>query len=160
MTTRKHVHKEEFATSPETLFALLVTPSAIRRWWSASRVVVLPKSGGLWAATWGDDEDDPDYITVATITHFDPPRRLRLGSYRYHAKSGPLPFGADFSTEFIVRATSGGATLEVTQSGFPAGPEANDFYVGCQKGWEATFAGIRRFLAEPNDGAKSGEAPR
>jgi uncharacterized protein YndB with AHSA1/START domain len=32
MTTRKHIHEEVFDVDPETLFALLHTPSAIRQW--------------------------------------------------------------------------------------------------------------------------------
>jgi uncharacterized protein YndB with AHSA1/START domain len=60
MTTRKHIHEEIFHVDPETLFALLHTPSAIRRWWGASRVIVDPKSGGVWVGLWGE-EDSPDY---------------------------------------------------------------------------------------------------
>ena len=40
MTTRKHVHEETFDADPETLFALLHTPSAICQWWGASHVIV------------------------------------------------------------------------------------------------------------------------
>ena len=35
MPTRQHTHEELFPTTPEGLFALLHTPSAIRVWWSA-----------------------------------------------------------------------------------------------------------------------------
>jgi uncharacterized protein YndB with AHSA1/START domain len=45
MTTRKHVHEEIFDAEPETLFALLHTPSAIRQWWGASHVLVTSKPG-------------------------------------------------------------------------------------------------------------------
>lgn len=144
--TRKHVHEETFPVPPERLFALLHTPSAIRGWWGAARVVVLPEPGGTWAAAWGDSEDDPEYVTVATIRDFEPPARMVLTDYRYHARSGPLPFEADFVTEFLVTANETGATLRVTQDGFPADPAADAFYAGCEKGWRDTFAGIRRFL--------------
>lgn len=146
MTTRQHVHEETFPVQPETLFALLHTPSAIRNWWGAARVVVLPGPGGTWAAAWGDGEDDPDYVTVATIRDFEPPSRMVLTDYRYHARSGPLPFEADFVTEFLVSPHEEGATLRVTQDGFPADPDADEFYAACEKGWRDTFAGIRRFL--------------
>ena len=76
MSTRRHVHEETFPVAPDRLFALLYTPSAIRGWWGAARAVVLAEPGGVWAATWGADEDDPDYITAATIREFDPPRRM------------------------------------------------------------------------------------
>jgi uncharacterized protein YndB with AHSA1/START domain len=141
------VHEEVFPAPPERVFALLHTPSAIRCWWGVARAIVSPQPAGVWAAAWGDEEDDPDYITVATIREFEPPHRLVLTDYRYRAKSGPLPFRAEFVTEFIVLPHPEGAVLRVTQDGFPAGREADDFYAGCQKGWRVTFAGIRRYLA-------------
>jgi uncharacterized protein YndB with AHSA1/START domain len=147
MTTRKHVHEETFPVAPEQLFALLHTPSAIRRWWGAERAVVIPESGGVWAAAWGESEDDPEYITAATIRAFDPPRRMVLSDYRYRAKTGPLPFDADFVTEFEVVRLPQGSLLRVTQDGFPAGADADAFYAACQRGWQDTFAGIRGFLA-------------
>jgi len=147
MTTRCHVHEEAFDASPETLFALLTTPSAIRDWWSASRVIVVARAGGSWAATWGADEDHPDYVTSATMSEFDPPRRMVLCDYRYQAASGALPFDAEFVTSFEVRASEGGAVLRVEQDGFPLGEAADEFLAGCETGWRDTFAGIRRCLA-------------
>ena len=46
MTTRKHIHEETFDADPETIFNLLVTPSAIRQWWDASHVIIDKKQGG------------------------------------------------------------------------------------------------------------------
>lgn len=145
MDTRQIVHREEFNVSPEELFSILVAPSAIREWWDADRAIVIAQPDGLWAAAWGTDEDDPDYIASATIREFQPPTKMVLGDYRYFASTGPLPFEADFTTEFLVETTAGGASLQVTQRGFPLSPEADDYYAGCQTGWKDTFAGIRRF---------------
>ncbi len=146
MVTRTHIHEETMPAGPEQVFSLLHTPSAIRQWWSASRAIVLPQTNGIWAAVWGSHEDAPDYVTAAVIKVFEPPRRMLLTDYRYFAKNGPLPFAAEFVTEFLVLPHSDGAILRVTQDGFPSGPEADDFYAGCQMGWCNTFAGIREFL--------------
>lgn len=143
---RTHVHEEAFDCTPERLFALLVTPSAIRDWWGASRVIILPGSGGTWAATWGSEEDAPDYVTTATMSVVEAPRRLLLTDYRYHARSGPPPLDAAFETEFTITAVPGGAQLRVRQSGFPHGPEGDAFLTACERGWRDTFAGIRRHL--------------
>lgn len=149
MATRKLVHEEVFSASVADVFSLLHTPSSIRQWWGVSRAIVLPERGGIWAAVWGDVEDDPDYVTIATIREFEPPRRMVLCNYRYRARTGPLPFPADFVTEFAVELHSDdGAILRVTQDGFPETPEASEFHAACQRGWQNTFAGIRRFLAE------------
>ena len=117
-----------------------------RDWWGAARAVVLAEPGGVWAATWGESEDDPDYVTVATIEEFEPPARMVLTDFRYRAKSGPLPFESTFVTAFTVRPAAEGAILRVSQEGFPAGPEGDEFLASCELGWRDTFAGIRRCL--------------
>jgi uncharacterized protein YndB with AHSA1/START domain len=99
MGTRKHVNEELLTAKTERVFALLHPPRAIRAWWGAARAVVLAREGGVWAAAWGDNEDDPEYITAALIETFDPPRRLVLTDFKYHSKSGPLPFQAQLATE-------------------------------------------------------------
>jgi uncharacterized protein YndB with AHSA1/START domain len=146
MNTRKHLHEEVFPVSPDRLFALLHTPSAIRCWWAAARAIVLPQAGGVWAAAWGEAEDDPDYVTVATICEFAPPHRMVLCDYRYRARTGPLPFNAEFITEFVVLPHPEGAVLRVTQDCFPTSPEADEYYASCEKGWRLTFAGVRRYI--------------
>jgi uncharacterized protein YndB with AHSA1/START domain len=146
MNTRKHIHEEVFAASPKRLFALLHTPSAIRAWWGVARAIVLAETGGVWAAVWGESEDDPDYVTVATIREFEPPRRMVLCDYRYHARTGPLPFKAEFATEFSVWPHPEGAVLRVCQDGFPRGTEADSFYQACETGWRNTFAGIHQYI--------------
>lgn len=143
---RQHKHSIELAATPEKCFAILHTPSAIRGWWSATRAIVIPRQGGIWAATWGENEDDPDYISAARIAVFDPPRRLVLSDANYLAKSGPLPFEPNFTTEFQVEAAPGGCVLRVIQSGFPDDPVADAFYAACEVGWRNTFEGIRRYL--------------
>ena len=143
---RKHIHEEVFDASPEELFRLLHTPSAIRAWWGAARAIVHPVQGGTWAAAWGESEDDPEYITVARMTVFDPPRRIVFSDYRYHARLGALPFEADFVTEFTVTPRASGASLRVVQDGFPDAAEADAFYADCGIGWSNTFAGIRRYV--------------
>jgi len=145
MSSRSITHEETFRVSAEALFASLVQPSAIRAWWSATNAIVLAEPGGTWCATWGGGEDTPDYVTIATIREFEPHRRLVLADYRYRAKDGPLPFEADFVTEFLVTPDGAGARLRVTQAGFPAAEEADAFFAGCAQGWRDTFAGLQRF---------------
>ncbi|HUF07969.1 MAG TPA: SRPBCC domain-containing protein [Rhodothermales bacterium] len=152
MSTRKHVHQESFPVDPERLFELLHTPSHIRHWWRAAHAIVLPEAGGFWVATWGDSEDDPDYVTAATIREFDPPGRMVLTDYRYRAKAGPLPFEADFVVEFVVTPHPDGASLKVTQDGFPASKEGDAFLSGCETGWRDTFGGIRAYLTDEVSG--------
>ncbi len=148
MKTRAHTHTEDFAVAPSVLFELLHKPSAIRQWWGATSVIVLSKAGGFWAASWGDNEDAPDYLGLATISEFDPPRKMTLANNQYFAKEGPLPFEASLTVKFEVAPSEKGSNLTVIHEGFPAGAEADDYFNGCVQGWINTFAGIRRFLGD------------
>jgi uncharacterized protein YndB with AHSA1/START domain len=123
----------------------LVAPSAIRAWWTATSAIVVPEKGGLWAAAWGP-EDDPDYVTTATIAVFDRPKRLVLSDYAYKSKTGPLPFEPKFKTTFDVRPNGRGAVLEVHQAGFPGGSNADAFYKACEAGWAATLKQFAAFV--------------
>jgi len=149
MTTRRHCCEIELPAPPEPVFALLHTPSAIRGWWGAARAVVIPRPGGTWAAAWGDSEDQPDYVTSAVLRVFEPPRRLVFTDFQYLARTGPLPFQADLTTEFIVEPRAGGSCLRVVQDGFPTDPAADAFFAACEVGWRNTFEGIRRYLQLP-----------
>ena len=60
----------------QQVFDALITPSAISTWWQANRAIVFPEQNGIWVASWGDDIDDPDYLTAARMTQFDPPNRI------------------------------------------------------------------------------------
>jgi uncharacterized protein YndB with AHSA1/START domain len=133
-------------------FALLHTPSAIREWWSAAKVIVVPRVGGLWVATWGPNEDDPEYTTAARILVWNPPETLRLGHFQYFTRDGlEPPFAGALETEFSVHPASGGSTLRVHQTGFPSGHEADAFFMACERGWVATFEGIVRCVSKNGD---------
>ncbi len=43
-------------TTVESAFQLLVTPSAIRNRWSATRAIAIPGRNGTWTAAWGEPE--------------------------------------------------------------------------------------------------------
>ncbi len=147
MDFRSHIHKELLQATADQVFGLLITPSAIRQWWGASRAIVDAREGGVWTAAWGD-EDDPDYISTATLNEFDPPQRLAMKYGKYYAKSGPLPFefADDAVTIFTIEPNDNVCVLRVEQTGFPCEAVADDFYVACETGWKNTFAGIREYL--------------
>jgi uncharacterized protein YndB with AHSA1/START domain len=145
--TRKHIYQIEVPVSPESAFAILHTPTAICEWWNASRAIVIAETNGVWVAAWGP-EDDPDYVSAATIAGFDPPRRLKLVDFKYHARSGALPFSAsDLTTEFTVAPSAGGSLLRVVQDGFPTDKVADEFYKGCEIGWHTTLENIRQYFS-------------
>ncbi len=146
MATRSITRQISLPASPEAVFELLITPSAIRRWWQASRAIVMPLRNGVWAAAWGDEEDVPDYMTSATLEVFEPPKRLVLADYRYYAKSGPMPFEANFKTDFRIEEHEKGSRLIVKQDGFPSDPGADEYFHGCKKGWEETLRGVLSYV--------------
>jgi len=144
METRSIEREVEVPTTPRQTFELLITPSAIRAWWSVARAIVVPRAGGFWAATWGADEDRPDYVMAATIEVFEPLRRLVLGDYRYAARTGALPFEMDARVAFEVRPTGHGSLLHVCQTGIPAEAVADEYHAGCERGWSETLRAFQR----------------
>jgi hypothetical protein len=84
---------------------------------------------------------------------FDPPKRIVMSDFEYFARSGPLPFAANLTSEFTVIPIGPGQTsLRVVQDGFPMDSVADEFYAGCEVGWRDTFAGIRRYLSSTKSG--------
>ena len=147
MKTRTLKYHESFDATAEHLFGVLLRPSAIRKWWSASSAIVVPEQGGRYAVAWGEDEDAPEYVTVTSIRTLDAPSHFGLADHYYYGRPGPLPFEARIEIDFDLEAGEAGTRLQVTQRGFPAGPEADEFYAACVKGWRDVFAGIRAYLA-------------
>lgn len=145
METRHNIYEEPFSVSAERMFEVLITPSAIRAWWGASRAIVMPKKDGSWIATWGEDENDSDYTSSFKIKEFEPPRRLLLGDGKYTAQSGQ-PMEMNMTTEFIVEPMAGGCTLRMVHDGLPADEAAEEFYEACVAGWTNTFEGIRKYF--------------
>ncbi len=145
METRKHIHEENFSVAAEKMFEILIIPSAIRKWWGASRAIVLAEKNGVWAAEWGE-EDNPDYISAFTIAEYEPPKRILFNDSKYFSKDGALPFDANLTAEFIVEAKESGCSLKVIQDGFPCDDSADEFYAACEIGWRETFKGIREYF--------------
>jgi uncharacterized protein YndB with AHSA1/START domain len=111
-------------------------------------VIVAPHLNGLWIATWGDDEDSPDFITAARLTAFDPPKYLRFSQFEYTVGSGKPPsFTNQLEIEFTIIPAETGSILHIHQWGFPDEPSADEFFNSCIQGWSNTFEGIERYVA-------------
>ena len=144
MRTLQYV--EDFDCSPSTLFKALHTPSQIRQWWEAAQAIVIERPNGVFAATWGGTEDDPDFIGTSVLAEFDPPHRLVMTDFIYYAKEGPLGFDADFVVEFSIAAQGRGSRLTLTHKGIPDDPVADEYYKGCNTGWTQCIANLHKLL--------------
>lgn len=128
---------------PVAVFDALVTPGMIQKWWFASSAIVLPEEGGIYAVTWGEDIDNPEYISAAKISMIKKPNLLQLNEFQYHSKDGALPFDADISVKFILEAIGTKTKLTVNQKGFPDDEIADDFYNRCVQGWIDTMTSFK-----------------
>ena len=77
--------------SCERVFDSLITPSAIRVWWSARQAIVIPQVDGWWMATWGEDEDAPDYICGYRLAVLDRPSAIVFADPKYVDRKGQRP---------------------------------------------------------------------
>jgi uncharacterized protein YndB with AHSA1/START domain len=129
-----------------TVFDTLITPSLIKKWWFASHAIVIGEKHGLFAVTWGNDEDHPDYVSAARIAEFDRSKRLVLTDFHYLSKDGEIPFSAQLEVEFNVSLVADKSILKVVQSGFPDEPTADAFYAACSKGWDDTLLSLKKVI--------------
>lgn len=144
--TRSHEHSVELNAGVEKVFDSLISPAAICKWWQASSAIVIPKTGGIWAGTWGDTED-PDFITVFRMTKFERPKMIVFDEAEYIAKSGPPPFELKTVTKFEIDPVSeNSCVLKVIQTGFPGESFADEFYAACETGWKNTFDGMKSYI--------------
>lgn len=134
--------------STEDVFDALLTPSEICTWWFAQTAIVIPENNGLYAISWGNDVDNPDYVSVATISEIEKPVKLRLTDFRYHSREGALPFDADLQLEFSLAKENGGTVITVRQTGFPEDESADGFYNSCVRGWTETMTSFLSVLKE------------
>lgn len=147
MEMRSVQRRVELPAGQNQAFDLLITPSDVRKWWGASRVIIVPKPGGVWVASWGDDEDHPEFVSAHTISRYEPPRVVELREITYYARASVLPFQTTFTTMFTVEPGTEGSLLDVRQDGFPADPIADEYYRACERGWERTLEQIRTYLS-------------
>lgn len=132
--------------APEKIYRSLVTPSSITNWWKAKSAIVIEETEGLYVICWGNNIDDPDFITVSKIVELIPGKKLRLEYLSYKAKLGKLPFDSKMNVQFeINKIDSMASELEVKQSGIPIEEIADDYYNGCDSGWESVLINIKTF---------------
>ena len=132
--------------SKEDVFNALISPSMIKKWWFANSAIVLPETGGTYTVSWGENEDNPDYITICKILEIQAPKKLKLEYEHYFSKFGEMPFEAEFEVVFELEGISNQTNLKVTQTGFPDNSIADPYLDGCVKGWNDTCASLKNTI--------------
>ena len=145
MEKRRQELAEPFGIKPERMFEILITPSAIRGWYGASRAVVEPHEGGTWVTTWGETDADSEYINSFKILEFEPPNRILLGGGKFIAGQA-WPIETHITTALIVEPQPTGCILRIIQEMDPADPLLDDYFDACIAGWQNSFEGIRNYL--------------
>lgn len=144
--SRKIEQGIEIRDTREHIFESLLNPSSIMKWWQAKTAIIIKENNGIYAVSWGNDLDDPDFITVSHFKNFDPPKEFSLEYSSYYAKSGNLPFEAPMITNFKINQLSDTVCdLQVVQSGIPDDAMADEYYDGCKKGWKQVLANIKDY---------------
>lgn len=139
---------ENFACTPQELFDALHTPSALRSWWNADRVIIIPRKNGMYAAAWGEDEDDPEYVSSGIYGVYDPPYKSILVDFRYYAKSDPADFEDLMSVTYEITSRDSEAHLQLTHAGFPEGAEADAYFEACTQGWVTSLKSLKTYVEQ------------
>ncbi|MCB1051068.1 MAG: SRPBCC domain-containing protein [Acidobacteria bacterium] len=144
--TRNQIHRLSIQKTPDSVFQALVQPSAIQAWWGAHSAIVLGRKNGVWSALWGENPDDPEYLTTARILIWEPPFHLALDQLQYYAKSGPLGFEASFRIDYRLWTERDDTVLQINHDGFPITASADGFFKGCQQGWADSLTQLKKYL--------------
>ena len=141
--------EEDFACTPQELFHALHTPSALRSWWNADRVIIIPRKNGMFAAAWGEHEDDPEYVSSGVYKVYSPPRKSIIEDFRYYTKSDPIDFENLMSITYEVTPSNMGCRLLLTHTGFPDTSNADAYFDACVQGWIMSLKSLRSYLEDP-----------
>jgi len=136
-------------------FNALITPSLIKEWWGASQVIIVPDENGVFALSWGENIDKPEYVSAAKISEFKPHVKLTLSDYTYLADNEYLPFKAKFKVKFNIECQEKYCILRLEHSGFPNSSEANQFYADSEQGWEDSLASLKKLVEKENQASAS-----
>ena len=145
METRRELLEEPFAVTPERMFEILTTPSAIRAWWGATSVVIDAKQGGSWVTSSGENDKDAEFVNSFEILQFDRPNRMLLGRGKFFTGNN-WPIQTNMTTELIVDRQPAGCILRIVQELSPAEPLLDDYFDACLAGWQNSFEGIRNYI--------------
>ena len=144
--SREVTQKIEITQEQESIFNALLSPTAIAQWWGAQSAIITKENNGIYAVSWGDNLDDPEFVTVSFIRDYAPPHGLSLEYFSYVAKSGKLPFKAKMTVHFAINPIdTSTCELEVKQKGIPNEPIADDYYNGCKIGWDQVLTNLKTF---------------
>jgi len=146
--SRSITEKIEIKADSSTVFEALIMPSAIQKYWGVNAAIIIPEQGGFISMTWGEDVDQPIYVTLSRIVDIESPNKLVLKYENYKGMDRPLSFIADIMVEYKVTAQEGLTRLTVQQTGIPDDSIADEYYEGCIKGWRDTLGNIKRYLEE------------
>ena len=134
------------------VFNALISPSLIKQWWYVNSAIVIPQKNGVYALTWGDSLDNPDFITVSRLTEFDFGKKLVMTNESYYSPHGGLPFDSLLVATFTLVQGQDSTVLKILQEGIPKAPTADQFYEDTVKGWETTLKSLKNVV---EDEAKS-----
>jgi uncharacterized protein YndB with AHSA1/START domain len=122
----KAIEKEvKINASPETVFAFLIDPAKLRRWF-ASQATTDPRPGGQYRLVMAD----PEYVAAGTYIEITRPTRL-VYTWGWEGDDSPTPVGAS-TVEITLTPDGGGTLLKLAHRDIPT-PESRE---GHGRGWD------------------------
>jgi uncharacterized protein YndB with AHSA1/START domain len=128
--------------SPEHLFAALVSPDQLGRWWgpegfSTPEVVVDPRPGGRYRLTMQPQDGDPFHVT-GEFLEVDPPRRLSY-TFRYEE---PDPDDRETVVVLTLATADDGTEITLSQGPFVT-EERRELH---RRGWAESLERLRALV--------------
>lgn len=136
----------EIRTSPERALQAFADEKDLRHWWKASKVMVNPHAGGVYALAWQLDSPEIRYVITGVVRFYVPGKELLINNLVYinHEKRSVFA-----PMELYITASRSGehsCVIRLVQSGYLYGSDWDWYYDSVQSGWPYALGLLKEFL--------------
>jgi hypothetical protein len=152
---RKVEHSIEIHCSPNRALEAFISEKDLQNWWQASKALVQPHPGGIYALVWQLGAPDIKYVTTGLIRFYIPGRELLVNNMTYinHDKRQVLAPMEMYVT--TVRTGDQSCLIKLLQTGFLSGGDWDWYYEAVNQGWPHALGLLKQYLEgrpEPVEG--------
>jgi uncharacterized protein YndB with AHSA1/START domain len=125
------------------VWAALVEPGQVRRWWGATQGIVEPQKGGAWALAWAQP-GGYRYVLAGVIRVWRPEKRLVVDPLVYFNAEHPVP--GPMRLVMSLTAKPDFTRLVVLLRARGEEPAWEQYRQEAQTGWRDALGNLRNYL--------------
>jgi uncharacterized protein YndB with AHSA1/START domain len=136
----------EIQCPPERVLQAFVEDKDLTGWWQASKTLVQPHPGGIYALVWQFGNPDIKYVSTGIVRFYIPGKELLINNMVYinHERKsvlGPMELYITCS-----RSAENSCVLYLVQSGYQYGGDWDWYYDAVVQGWPYALGLLKEYL--------------